>query len=273
MEKLGEVIERLELELVDDPRWQEPSDTSYLRPEERANPDIAANVEAMTRTNELIAWFGRDAEGFVGLWRGEQNRPLEAAPVVRLDTEGQYAIVAATVPDYLAISVPEDEFAEVRESLARAGFQVGFNPDAIWGALDAFDDDPNAYRNALYEEGRKARGIGDEAEAAEEDEEEDEGADEGITLQPPAPDGGTTDYGLRTTARTETQKVKPVKAAKPKAKAVKAKAKPTKVKAKAKAKAKAKPVKAKAKAKAAKPAKAKAKAKAGKAKAGKAKRR
>jgi len=52
---LGPIIERLELELVDDPSWSEPSDTSYLSDADRQNPDIAANVEAMAETNRLIA--------------------------------------------------------------------------------------------------------------------------------------------------------------------------------------------------------------------------
>ncbi len=63
-------LDRLGLQLVNDPAWAEPSDTSYLRPEELANPDIAANVQAMAATNALISWFGRDEEGFLGLWRG-----------------------------------------------------------------------------------------------------------------------------------------------------------------------------------------------------------
>src|SRR6266545_3257150 len=93
---LGPIIDRLELELVDDPAWGEPSDTSYLTDADRDNPDIAANLAAMSETNKLIAWFGRDAEGYLGLWRGPDGRPLDEAPVVRLDTEGQYSIVAAT---------------------------------------------------------------------------------------------------------------------------------------------------------------------------------
>jgi hypothetical protein len=173
MPTLEPIIDRLELQLVDDPTWNEPSDTSYLSDSDRQNPDIAANVEAMAETNKLIAWFGRDAEGYLGLWRGPQNRSLTEAPVVRLDTEGQYSIVAATVPEYLAIAMPEDEFADTRDALTKAGFKVGFNPDAIWGALDAFDDDPNAYRNELYERARQARGLdrsddeGDAGEGAE----------------------------------------------------------------------------------------------------------
>jgi len=153
------VLERLELQLVDDPAWGEPSDTSYLSPADRANPDIAANVAAMAATNKLVAWFGRDQEGFVGLWRGAGGeQPLDASPVVRLDTEGQYTIVAATIPDYVAVSLPEDEFASTRDALTRVGFRVSNNVDAIWDSLDGFDD-PNAYRNQLYEKEREDRGL------------------------------------------------------------------------------------------------------------------
>ncbi|HSO32088.1 MAG TPA: hypothetical protein VLT33_06220 [Labilithrix sp.] len=157
-EILASVFDQLELELVEDPSWDEPSDTSYLSAAERANPDIASNVAAMAETNKLVSWFGKDMEGFVGLWRGPDDRPVAAAPVVRLDTEGQYGIVAATIGDYLAISVDADDFAATRAALIRAGFEVGASADAIWSALDAFDD-PNDYRNELYEEHRERRGL------------------------------------------------------------------------------------------------------------------
>jgi hypothetical protein len=87
--QLDDLVSSLELQLVDDPRWAEPSDVSYLNDKDRANPSTMSNVEAMAATNELIAWFGRDMEGFVGLWRGPNNTPLEQAPIVRLDTEGR----------------------------------------------------------------------------------------------------------------------------------------------------------------------------------------
>ena len=156
--RLGELVEELELELVDDPQWAEPSDVSYLNAADRADPEIMDNVEAMSATNNLIAWFGRDQEGFVGFWCGPSNGPIDAAPVVRLDTEGQYRLIAATVPDYLAISVPEDEFAATKQTLIDAGFSVSSSREAIWHALESFDD-PNEYRRKLYNEGRARRGL------------------------------------------------------------------------------------------------------------------
>ena len=128
-EDLKTIVDELSLELVDDPAWAEPSDTSYLSDADRANPDIMANVEAMAATNELIAWFGRDHEGYVGLWRGPLEYPLGQAPVVRLDTEGQYTLVAATVPDYVAMGMFGDGFERRRAALVNAGFDVATSPD------------------------------------------------------------------------------------------------------------------------------------------------
>jgi hypothetical protein len=154
------VLEALDIELVDDPAWDEPSDTSYLSPKEKKDPDIASNVEAMSATNKLIAWFGRYPDGFIGLWRGPGQRPLEKAPVVVLDTEGQYSIVATNVADFIAISADDDDFDDTVEALVAVGLSPRRSQDAIWKTLDALgDDDPNGYRHTLYNAGRKKRGL------------------------------------------------------------------------------------------------------------------
>lgn len=157
---LQNVLDQIEFEFIDDPEWAEPSDTSYLNETDRADPDIMANVAAMDATNKLIAWFGRDQEGgFVGLWRGPEKTPLERAPVVRLDNEGQYNLVAATVPDYVAVSDMDDEaFNDTRAALVAAGFSVAASREEIWQALDGMSD-PNAFRNELYNQERVRRGL------------------------------------------------------------------------------------------------------------------
>lgn len=156
--QMGQLVEALELQLVDDPNWAEPSATSYLSEQDRANPDIMANVEAMAETNRLIAWFGRDMEGYLGLWRGPQELSLERAPVVQLDSERQYSIVAATIPDYLAIAWSEEAFERASQALVKVGFTVAGSPEAISAATEAFAS-PNAYRHRLYNEGRVRRGL------------------------------------------------------------------------------------------------------------------
>ena len=136
LDQLHDLIERIEFEFVNDPQWAEPSDSSYLTDADRANPDIMANVEAMGATNKLIAWFGRDFQGYVGLWRGPSDLSLDEAPVVRLDTEGQYSLVAATVPEYLAISVEKEAFEHIRGVLIAAGFDLRSSRKEIWAAID-----------------------------------------------------------------------------------------------------------------------------------------
>src|SRR5262249_28141309 len=209
---LQTIVDHLELELVDDPRWAAPSDASYLTEAERKNPDIAANVEAMNETNKLISWFAEDGEGYVGLWHGPSRRAPAASPIVRLATEGQYAIVAMTIADYLAISMPEEDFATTRQALVDAGFEVAFNPDAIWGAIEAVDDRPNEYRNALYDELKRKSG----ASSPPEDPTMEKGWTEPPSADPAFPDEAPTEPKQRATPTPHTAKTAPKKkAAKP----------------------------------------------------------
>lgn len=147
-EDLEDLIESLELELVDDPRWGAPSDSSYLSAKDRKDPAIMANVAAMDATNELIDWFGKDMEGFVGFWRGPEKTPIDKAFVVRLDTEGQYALVARNVGDYLLVSADHDDFDDNRDALVNVGFEVSASIDDIWESVED-SDVPNDHRNAL----------------------------------------------------------------------------------------------------------------------------
>jgi len=158
-DELEAILENLEFRWIDDPAWGEPSDTSYLSAKERKDPDIASNVEAMAETNKLISWFGTGEMGHAGLWRGPKGHKLEVAPVVVLDTEGQYSIAGTTIADFLAMAAQEDDFDEVRTALVDAGFKVGKSRDAIYKTLDKVNDDPNEYRNELYNQSRVKRGL------------------------------------------------------------------------------------------------------------------
>ena len=155
---LHDVVAPLGLKLVGDPNWTEPSNFHYLTEKDRADPHIMANVEAMCATNVLISWFGQDNEGFVGLWRGLANTLPGSAPVVRLDSEGQYALAADGIGNYLAISRGEDDFAEVRTTLVDAGFAVADEYEDIWGTTEGHAC-PNAYRHLLYNAGLTRRGL------------------------------------------------------------------------------------------------------------------
>jgi hypothetical protein len=83
--------------LADD---QQPAalDTGHLSAEDLANPDIAANVRATAETAALVTWAAEDEdEGRAyGYWRGPADLPVANAPVVSLDTEGQFDLLAGT---------------------------------------------------------------------------------------------------------------------------------------------------------------------------------
>lgn len=159
LNKLDAVIEYLELELVDDYLWGEPSDFSYLNDRDLANPDIVSNVKAMKKTNGFISWFGQDFEGYIGLWNGPENIHCNKAPVVRLDREGQYRIVAKTIPDYIAVSCERDDFANNRELLISIGLSVSSSIDDIWRSVDGIYTQANDYRNSEYNKERIERGL------------------------------------------------------------------------------------------------------------------
>lgn len=156
---LGDLWRRLAFRIIEDPHWREPSDTSYLTDEDRANPDFMANVVATERTNQQIAWFGRDADGYLGLWRGSNQGSLDVAPIVRLNTEGQYVIVAKTIPDYFAGSVSPSEFTGVKRTLEALGFQVAPSFKAIYSAVEAIALEPSRFRNTHYQQERLLRGL------------------------------------------------------------------------------------------------------------------
>ncbi len=132
-------------------------DTSYLTAEDRANPDIAANVQAMEETAALITWVAENEDEGVafGFWRGPADLPLDAAPVVALDTEGQLELLRGTslsealVDEYGQWS-HEDYTALVAECRSRGIAISADDPD------DLLEPDvsptPSDHHEALYRE-------------------------------------------------------------------------------------------------------------------------
>src|SRR5262249_34763111 len=91
-----ELAERTGIELNAEEGWAPWLDTSYLNDDDRANPDTMANVRAIADVCGFIAFVGgtEDGESF-GYWRGPDRKPVAGAPIVVLDTEGQFRILAA----------------------------------------------------------------------------------------------------------------------------------------------------------------------------------
>lgn len=75
------------------PDWAPWADTSYLNEKDWANPAIRANVKACADVCKLIDFVveGEDSMYF-GYWRGPDMLPLADAPIVSLDSEGQFEL-------------------------------------------------------------------------------------------------------------------------------------------------------------------------------------
>lgn len=86
------------LRLLGDDEQPAALDTGYLTAADLANPDIAANCRAIEETAALITWVAEDEDAgqAFGYWRGPNDLPLAAAPVVSLDDEGQFHLLRGT---------------------------------------------------------------------------------------------------------------------------------------------------------------------------------
>jgi hypothetical protein len=90
-------LEDLEIEFLAPGHTLELVDHSYLREKDRANPDIMANVAAMDEISRHIGYVAEGLNGAaLGYWLHPDEPADRPAPVVRLDTEGQFDILDGT---------------------------------------------------------------------------------------------------------------------------------------------------------------------------------
>jgi hypothetical protein len=138
-------------------------DHSYLTPKDLQNPDIAANVDAIKSVCQYAAFVAVDTAGdLFGYWFGPEQLPIEAAPIVRFDTEGSFSLVTgrALAESLLGYSpYDEDEdYTELRAWFTKLG--VNIEP-ARWkdAGSHTAPTDPDEMHSRLYNEGRRARGL------------------------------------------------------------------------------------------------------------------
>jgi hypothetical protein len=85
------------VELRDAPDWAPWNDHSYLSGTERVDPDIAANVRAISAVNDMIAYVAAGEDGeYYGYWRGPNDRAIAESPLVCLDNEGQFQLCSGS---------------------------------------------------------------------------------------------------------------------------------------------------------------------------------
>ena len=143
-------VEPLGWRIVTESPYAAPDDHSYLRPAERENPDIRANIEAMTYVNARIRWFAEHEDGmYLGYWLGEAGRSVADSPVVQLDNEGQYRLAGRTCAEAFAL-VDDDDDPTVRGWFATRGVIVP-PADDCWARVQGFES-PEAVHRRVYKE-------------------------------------------------------------------------------------------------------------------------
>jgi hypothetical protein len=122
-----ELLERTDIELNWKKGWAPWLDTGYLSEEDRANPDIAANVRAINEVCGLIAFIAAHEDGeYFGYWRGLGKRAVADSPLVRLDNEGQFSFCGGSsfAEAVLSQAVDDEEFDEWRGWLVSLGVAI-----------------------------------------------------------------------------------------------------------------------------------------------------
>lgn len=110
-------------------------DHSYLNERDRADPDIMANIRAFDEVFALSAFVAvGDNDEIVGYWQGPDQVPLDKAPFVILDSEGQFSLLpGATITEAMvmySLEIRYDEaelqrrFEELCESFRAVGIDI-----------------------------------------------------------------------------------------------------------------------------------------------------
>jgi hypothetical protein len=136
---------------------------SYLNETDRQNPDIMANVAAINQVMSMITFVAKSEDGdMIGYWHGPEQTSISEAPIVKLDTEGQFDLMQgrnlseAMLGNY---TFGDDaRFADGRAWLAACGIEI---EAANWHALatPVAATLPNKLHRSLYNDKRIAAGL------------------------------------------------------------------------------------------------------------------
>lgn len=114
----------------------------------------AAVARAYARMFRQVAFIGREADGsLIGSWLRDERAPIDGAPIVVLDSEGQFDCTAATLPDHFVQAAGDDAraVAAIRRWFRRRGIATSPSPDAAWAAIEKLPD-PNKLSHRYQQE-------------------------------------------------------------------------------------------------------------------------
>jgi hypothetical protein len=157
-------LEAVHFRFLSDGRQSIVFDKSYLSEEDRANPDIMANVAAIDDVLGHILVVGEyDDYGAYGYWLGPESRPIESAPIVRLDTEGQFelrrgrTLAEALLLDYGSYD-NDEEFIDLRDWFNDFGVNITASSRDEFPSLD-IKPSPDDLHLERYNVHRVAAGL------------------------------------------------------------------------------------------------------------------
>ena len=102
---------------------------SYLNDSDRQNPDIVANVAAISNVVVLTTIVAESEDGdMIGYWHGLERTPIGKAPIVKLDTEGMFCLMQGrSLSEAMLGNDTFDDaerFAGARAWLASCGIEI-----------------------------------------------------------------------------------------------------------------------------------------------------
>lgn len=135
----------------------------YLNERDRQNPEIMANVAAINEILAMITFVAESEDGdMIGYWHGPERTPIAAAPIVKLDTEGQFGLMQGRTLSEAMLgnyTFSDDErFAGGRAWLKACGIEIDA---ANWRGLStpSAATQPEKLHRTLYNEKRIAAGL------------------------------------------------------------------------------------------------------------------
>jgi hypothetical protein len=102
---------------------------SYLNEADRANPDMMMGIEAFDEVAKLATFVVElEDDHILGYWHGSENTPIDKAPIIKYDNEGQFSVcrgnnlTEAIISD--ALSYQEDKFPEFKAWFAKYNIEI-----------------------------------------------------------------------------------------------------------------------------------------------------
>ncbi|TVO96836.1 hypothetical protein [Shewanella algae] len=135
----------------EDEDWAPWEDTSYLNEDDWADPEIVANVKAISDTCKHIAFVAELPYGeYLGYWRGEAKRPIAESPLVKYSNDGCFSLWGTSMLQALHFDMEEALLDKLREIAERAGWQLSQAHLSDYCESEA-PDSPDEFHQARYQ--------------------------------------------------------------------------------------------------------------------------